>query len=487
MVAPSWNSFQKANASKEEENSVKQELTQEVPGELEDQKKPEPEQPQWGNFQTPMTYQGEPDPNADEGLFSTFVRGATRIASRGAEQLAGVYGNTEQFLKDTLTNMPKTGGILGWAVSELVGPENWKRIVQGNGQMLPTSKDFKKASQELTQGYTKPKTKGETELDEYAEDVFGTMPFSGGLAQTNFQRAANHLLIPAAANVSKKIVKDLGFGEDKANLAKVATWLPLLLANNVNGPAYASQLTNQGRQGYPQNLVTANTLRYENSLTRAERRMLHNDPGSELARQQIAGIRQDVANGQTSIQDLMTRYDAINRAKRSRGLFDLNRVDRNAAIRNINDVLGVVRNEIQTIGGANPRALQDWQNGIRAWGVIHQSRALTNWVESIAKGPYAKLAAAPAAALFGLGGVGAYHHPVVGITGTALAAAGYKTGQIMHRVIFDPRLRDYYFRAIGGAMEENLPVFINNYNKLNKELEKVQPKKKSAKKPEHAQ
>ena len=48
----------------------------------------------------------------------------------------------------------------------------------------------------------------------------------------------------------------------------------------------------------------------------------------------------------------------------------------------------------------------------------------------------------------------------------------------------DENLARYYWQSLEAATEQNLPTFINNYNKLNKKLEKLDSveKKASAKK-----
>ncbi len=482
MVTPSWGSFQKndqnPNRNEMEENE-EEELKEEVPGDIEDQEKPEGEKPDWGNFKSPNTYQGEPDPTEDESTFGYIARNAVRGASRIAEQVAGRFGNVEKFTKDMLANAPKSGGIIGWAVSELIGQENWEKLIRGEGkQLLPTSQQFKSASETISGGYTSPKTKGEKESDEFIEDVGSTLNRRGG---TPLQMTANHLLIPAAANVTKKVVNDLGFGEDKANLAKMAVWFPLSLATNVNGPQHASNLMNQGRNGFNPN-NRANVPFYEQELNRVSNRMLQGDPRSLLAQQQIAGVRSDIANGQTTMRDLMTRYDALNATKRDRGLFALNAGDRRAAIRNINEVRDVIRDQIETIGmNTNPQALEQWQNGVQAWATIHRSNALTNWVKETAKGPYAKILTGPAAALFGVGSLGAAKAPLLSAPASLAASGAYKTGQTLYRMWNDPRLANYYWNAVNAAMEENVPAFINNYQRLNKGLEKSVPSKPESK------
>ena len=478
MVAPSWDMFQ-SNTSLDKQQNPQSSISQ-------DEKKPEVEKPDWGNFQDPMSYQGKSDPTADESTIGYFARNAAALGSRVGEQILGRYGNVEKFAKDMLVKFPEAGGIVGWALSELIGKDKWERMVKGppgQEQMLPTSETLKKASQEITGGYTAPKTPGESKFQEKVEDIASTVTGRTIRNPTARNIGLNNILTPVAAGVTKDIVEDLGFGEDKANLAKLAVWLPLSLASNVNANTYASQLMNQGRQGFNPNLQV-NTPRYEGQLNRVSRNMLHADPGSALAQQQIAGIRNDMANGQTSIRDLLTRYDALNRAKRDRGLFALNAGDRRAAIRNINEVRDVVRGEIEHLGRNNPQALRDWQNGVQAWSTIHRSNAIRNWVESAANGPYSKMIAGPALGLFGITSLGATKAPL--LAGPLVAGSGtfYKTGQTLYRMWSDPNLNQYYWNAISAAQRENLPVFLSNYVKLNKKLEEsssLSPEHKSKK------
>jgi hypothetical protein len=508
MVTPAWGSFQKPNQMnvqlQDQLSEPEKEFDQELSGEMQDQEKPEAQKPQWGIFQSPTTYQGEPDPTEDEDLLGYTVRNLSTNASRLGEQYFGRFGNVEKMGKDILTNFPQSAGVIGWALSKLMGQENWEKLVKGpedqsmalglvgqylpdllggekeKHQIFPTSKKLKEFSERETGGYTKAKTKGEEKFQEFTEDVGATLSGSRIKNSSAKQIGINNILIPAAANVTKKIVEDFGFGQDKANMAKMAVWMPLTLAANVNASKYAANLTNQGRQGFSSNL-TANIPRYQNQINQVSRNMLQGDPRSALAQQQLAGINNDIASGQTSMQSLMTRYDAINAAKRDRGLFQLGKTDRDAAIYNINQVLGAVREEIEILGQSNPQALQSWQNGIQAFSTIHKSKAMTNWVESIAKGPYAKILSAPAAALFGVTSYGGLKSPLIAGPSSVAGPALYKVGQTIYRMWNDPNLADYYWKSISAALKEDVPAFINNFNKLNKNLEKSDSVKKKGK------
>lgn len=502
---PSWGQFQrpqkslanpnlplnrnKANPEEEEEKiplklrQEQEEFPKQQEEAFEQEEKPKPEQPQWGQFQTPTSYQGPVDEKEQESTFGYFLRNITANASRLGEQVLGKYGNIEKMGKDILVNAPKTGGILGWAISELVGPENWERMVKGEPgkeQILPTSESLKEASIKATKGYTEPKTPGEKKFQEFTEDVGATL--SGSRAATARNVAVNNLGIPAAANVVKRIVADNGFGEDKATIAKLGVWTALSLLGNVNGPRFASQLMNNGRNGIP-NTLPIDVVRLQNRLQTVSRspNLLIADPRTALARQEINAIQQDLANGQNSVRSLMTSYDGINAAKRNRGMFELNRNDQNFARRSIDEVRNAVRDEIMESGAQYPQALNNWRSGVQAWATIHQSRAITNWVQNLINGPYAKLISGPALGLFGISSYGVASSPALGIATAIAAPIIYKTGQVAHRVWSDPNLSRYYWNAILDAQNENLPAFLNNYNKLNKELKTGEKKTKSKK------
>lgn len=489
MVAPEWGSFQNPEQvnfrenNYQQEESQEQEFKEELPGEMRDEQEPEGEKPEWGDFQSPETYQGEPDPSEDEGILKFIGRNAFSNAARVVERIGGGVGDTEKFLKDVVANVPSKGGFLAEAISEYIGKDRWERMVRGmpgKEEIFPTSEHFKKGTETLTGNYTKPRSKNEASFQELSGDIGSAI--GGGASSYR-----NAILIPSAANAVKDIVEKLGFGEDLATKAKMAVWLPLSLANNVNGSRYASEQMNMGRQGIPAT-AQSRTPRLLQRLDDLERSpmMLSSDPRSDLARQQIHRVRTDIANGQTSVRSLMTAYDGVNATKRSRGLFDLGRTDRKFATNRINEVNRVLRDEIRESSKQFPEAFNSWEKGLTSWAVIHQSNAITNWVESIAKGPYAKLLTGPTAALFGIGAYGAKLKPAYAGGASATSAAGYKTGQVLYRMYQDPNLRRYYWNAIRASQMENLPVFIHNYQKLKKEVENSPVnKKEKAKKNDH--
>jgi hypothetical protein len=443
----------------------------------------------FSQFKTPSTYQGEPEPINEESTLSYLTRNVISNASRGVEILTGRYGDTEKFIKDTLTSYPMAGGLVGWGISSLVGPEHWENLVKGppgRRQTLPTSEDLQEISEDLTGGYTKPHSEGEEHFQRYFKDVAamftkrGRNPIQRTLPQRIGYGAFNKIVTPVVANATKDIVEGLGFGEDKGNIAKLITWVPLTLAGNVNARQYAAQLMNRGRNGIPAHLQY-NVPALLNRLDQVERQLLTSDPRTALARAQIPRIRNDIANGQTSGRSLMNMYDATNAAKRDAGLFQLNRADQRAARRAIDQVRDAVGDTIRDFQPQYPQAINDWQNGVMAFRTIHQSNAVSNYVQSLAKGPYAKLLSGPAAALFGIGSYGAYTAPTI-VSGSVAAAipAAHQTTKIIYRMSNNATLRDYYFRAFQNAGDQNKQAFIQNFSKFKTENERLEAMEEKA-------
>lgn len=411
----------------------------------------------WESYLSPETYQGSEKDADSEGILEMLKRNLFQHAARGTEQILGAPGNLESF--------GRIFSPINSALNALIGEPKGERTT-----VLPTSKEFREINKAITKGETEPKGKIESALSETTEDV--TSLLAGG-GRTGLIK---NLGIPFTANVAKQIVKEAGFSEDKANLTKAAIWLPLMLADSVNGRRYAANLMNAGRQVTPENLQF-DVPRLLNSLDNVLRHphMLSVDSRTNLARQTINRLRDDINNGLITQRGLMTAYDGINAAKRDASLFALGRTDLNYARRAIDRVRIAVRNEIQATGAQTPQAIQYWRNGVSAFATLHRSNAITNTVERWVKGPYGKLLYGPAAALFGAGALSTYASRMSKVPGLAkipAATAVYKSGQIAYRAWTNPILRRYYSAALQAAASENRQVFLSNFEKLNKALEK---------------
>lgn len=476
MVAPAqgWEQFQQMSPQQQE-------------GGDEAPPPPQAKSHSWGDFQTPSTYQGKPDPTEGENGFETIARNIYSNVARAKEAAGGSLGDLEKFIRKGIAKYPGIGGGVTKAIETLMGKERFQKMLtgeKGDFTFLPTTEQGRQMEEKITGQYTRPRTSKEAAFQRVSSDVGASVPYGAGGAHLPAARTLINVLgIPAAANAAHDVVKGLGFDETKATYAKLATWTALSLINNVSAPRFAADLMNEGRAGYGPN-VAANVNRYGNGLNHASRDFLQGDPRAAAAMQQVNGVRNDIATGQTTMCDLMRRYDAINAAKRDRGLFDLSRGDRRAAIRNINLVRDAVRAEIEHVGRINPQALHSWQEGVQAFAAIHRSNFISNTVGRLMNN---KMLAYPVSALF-LGGAGTALKASPLIAGTALAGAGIgaKAIQVGMRVWGDATLARYYWQAMAAAAAENGPVFIKNLEQLNSAYEKKYGKPSSPKKTERA-
>lgn len=465
MVTPNWEQFQQPADFAEKQQIPTDEENPTLKEEVEN--KP---QPTWNSFKSTETYQGPVDPTADESAFGYITRNLTANASRLVESSLGKYGDIEQAAKGFLTQNPWIAGPIGMAVSEWAGPDGWNRLVNGNGQQLaPTSRELQRASEELSGGYTKAKTPGEEKFQEFTKDV-GTL----GSARTGRVPTPRQAGLAGLANLGKRSVEGLGFGEDQANYAKMGIWTALSLLDKVNAPRYAAEMSNRARAAFNPNLQ-ANVPRYGASLQRHANNpsLLVSDPRTNIARGQINQLQQNIANGQNSIESLLTAYDGTNAAKRSSAMFELPMAsDKRFATNAVNGVLGVIRNEIQQVSAQQPGAFQQWTNSVASWRVIHESQRMNNWVQDLFKGTHAKLATSIAAPLFGAAAYGASQNPAIALTAAGAGFAANKLYEVSYRMLNDPNLREYYINALSAAAREDAPVFIKNFEKLNKAAEK---------------
>lgn len=462
MVTPSWGSNPTPESVKQE-NQPK-EFTPNFPPFLSNDSVNDNQsesKPSWGSNPTPFTYQGETEKTEEEGILAGLKRNLFQHSARGTEQILGAAGNLESLGR----NFEWVNSALNLLLGEPTKQKGGTRETQ-----LPTSKELRELNKNLTQGYSEPKGKVEEHAGELTEDVVSLLRGGGR------RSLAKNIGIPVAANAAKTAIKEFGFGDDKASVAKAAVWLPLMLMDSINAPRYASNLMNFARRNTPDTLQF-DVPRLQGSLNRIlnHPQMLHVDPRSAPARQVIANLQRDLDNGMNTQQALMTAYDGINAAKRHRSMFELGRNDLNFARRQLDRVRVAVGNEIRTTGRQfSPNVANAWQNGVSAWATVHQSQAISNQVERWVRGPYSKLLYGPASALFGVGAFSTYQSSksaLVPLSGAAALPTAYKAAQVAYRVYSNPVLRRYYTAALNAAANENRTVFINNFDKLNKALE----------------
>lgn len=418
----------------------------------------------------------------DESMAGYALRNAAGMASSAASGALGVPGEIVGAVR----------GVFDWLMDPIfegfVGKEkmNDLREVRDQGLKLPTSSDIKGAVDTATGGYTAPKTKSEGRAQTLASDL-GSVAASPGRAlvgkalgkaagKTMLGRAAaksaSVAFAPTVGNAAQIISEEiLGFSPEKSELVKAAVWMGADMAKLVSGKTHAASLCSDGRKGFTK-FDRANPSRYMKGLDEATKGMLLNDPRSSHAMSQINGIRNDYKLGNLTVNDLMTRYDAINAAKRDAGMFTLGQSDRKFATMQLDKVLDVVRKEIHEAGKSNPNALESWQKGMQAFAVIHQGEAAARFAERAISGHAGRINQGVAGLFLGGLGKAAHAHPAGAAVSAVALPAVYKTAQILHRVATNESLRKYYWESMKALVAQDSPSFLKNFNKLQEGYEK---------------
>lgn len=105
---------------------------------------------------------------------------------------------------------------------------------------------------------------------------------------------------------------------------------------------------------------------------------------------------------------------------------------------------------------------------IKRGGGIEQSKKASQFIKRTIKDYKLATSLAAAAGLLKLPGIGA-GTLVGGIT-------GLKSYELMHRILMNPTLRKHYFQSMVEASKESAPGVINNLQKMDKELKKMDEK-----------
>lgn len=423
-----------------------------------------------------------------EGDFDSEIeRHLARMTFTGLSALGSLPGEVREFAKSIHGQGINELNLLGKKIGlpELKEPEfggmsqavkdKWDPVLNAL-DIFPTYEQIKKYGEEKSAGYLSPKDESEKAFDETIRDV----------VNINFPmtRGANPLIktgIAIGANLAKQGSLLLGMDEDKADLLKMGTWTIGSLAGNMNARQFGIDQTRIGRQGIGNNAFNPHAL--EQDLDILQRGLLRGDPRSDPALKAIRDIRHQMRQGQTNVQDLIERYDALNAMKREKGMFEFGRVDRRVAERRLTRVQHAIRDQIEQ-HSADPHAFQQWRNGLEALAVVSQTENMTRWVDNLlSKGKYKDLANKAVYGLF-TGGAGAAGTAtalgfgsklLIGAPLAAGLAGAYKGIQVLQRVVQSPVLANYYRNAMQAIVRQDAPAFISNYNKLNKSYENQKP------------
>lgn len=379
------------------------------------------------------------------------------VLSHGARLLEGLGGSI--------------GGLLNALSGEAYFDDKGELLPEDKVKMLPNASELHEFTKEKTGKYLEPKSELSKNTQEAATDIGGSLPIPG-------LSAFAKLLIPAAGQSGKALVKHQGGTETQGDIAKLGIMGFLSLANIGNAPQMARRAYNEAMNMVPQGtLISAQpteralqTIRNQ-SWFRTGRTTAKGPAFDEINR-----IEATINNGAIDAHDAMQIRRDINEAKKKLGAFNYEPgIDKATARRHLDQVDNAMRDSLNQYGNTqNPRWLDQYNRANEAYAVTQRSRQIQ---DVIAANPYTKpLQSDMAKTLFHLGGASAISQAPAVLTAAAPVAGIAKGVQIMNRMIRSPLLRNYYIRVIAEASSGNIPAMQNAIHRFDMEAKKLEKK-----------
>lgn len=369
------------------------------------------------------------------------IRG--QLTSRGIESVLGLPGDLVNF----------AGGLFGYEPG------------------MPGSEKLREVSENLSQGYTKPKNKEEEDLGELFQDIS-----LFALPGAKHYSLARNIGIPLAANLAKEGIKYLDGDEKKQAAGKIGTMIVLDVLNHRSslGSAkeYASSLFKKADEAIPKGL-SIKSSNLEKSLDALEGAFKAGGerPSTGDALKKISEIRNEIKNGKIDLKDLVAYRPAINEWIDKYKGFDIQASPkiREKIIHNLNQVKGEVIKAAEEYGSKyNPEYLNLSKSANEAYAAYAQSNKIQNFIQKHAA---SKLKSTGAKAL--LGGSMIATPGVAGVVAGSAASVGAMGSYKLFKTILrakSPTLRNHYFNILEGAAKGNAAQVTKNAKALDKEL-----------------
>jgi hypothetical protein len=382
-------------------------------------------------------------------------RHVTRTASRVGETIAGLPGNMVKFSKFIGELLPEPPKFL----------QKDPNFIQKYGkkalEMIPTSEDLKKSSQDYFGLWTTPQGETEKMADEFVETFTNLMIPIG--QQQSFLRTA------AAAGggvVAKQAAKELGAPEWAQESLKFGTTLGISMFNPGGARQYSNNLYHLADQALPDHItVPGQNLLQE--LTHLQ---------TELARGggQHASSSGAVLNWVNRIIDHITTNNGR-----------LNVKEGQAFIRNINEAMGdpqmlrrarelfprvntMVRDTMEQVQATHPEYWNFFRNANESHGAIAQGTQLGHRVEQA-------IQKSPLKSNLGILMTSASYDPRLAV-GLGLGRAMIEATDILSQMYRSPVLRNYYLRMLQQAANNDKNGLINTVQAMDKAALKEEKK-----------
>lgn len=336
---------------------------------------------------------------------------------------------------------------------------------------LPTSKSLREKSEELSQGYTKPKNEFEERIGEVQQDIASFL-VPGSRQYSMFRNIG----IPIVANLAKEGVNIAG-SEKLGESAKVGLMIGLDLMSQRKGGAkkFAGSLFEQMDEKIPKgrSISTKNLIPNLNELEK-ELSQGGSKPSTVKALEKIKELKRDSEGGKIDLRNLAAYRPAINEAIDDLGGFEyiMKPKQKQKIINNLQKVKKeVIKSVEEYADNFDPELLKLSRNANEAWAVYENSNKIGKFLEKYfgkkALGLGVKTLLGIGAPSLGAGIFG------IGITAAAtpILASGYQGIKILNRVKNSPTLRKYYADVLKSALIGNVSQTSRSLKALDKELE----------------
>jgi len=410
---------------------------------------------------------------SEEGYAGTAARGLVRSAARFGEGALGAYGDAQNLRKNIENTIIEKGtsylpeqaqGLVSEALKGTVkGPVRYvqEKLID---EPFGSSDIFKQASDEISQGYTKPQGAIEKGIDEIFT-MAGNLAVGNptGAGQTFARKLFTDLGVSAVNKTAREGVKTYGGGE----IAQHATGLGAMILAGFLGRADPREIARGLYQQRDARITPNTTVPVGNLFT------------------DLMTIRNELSlGGQPSPAQaqLIGQIDTIMSKAQPGGVIPVQeltafQVQLNSLRQNYRDI-NFANYQIDPIRQANQRAIADGlahdpialnahREANEAYAAGAQANNMSQFVERwLPK----KLQNSAVIGLLGHGIDAAKIIPGVAALGTAASALW--AARIIRHVMQSPVLRREYGVLVRNISQENVPAAVNSATKLNKKLEK---------------
>lgn len=402
-----------------------------------------------------------PEENTGEYL----LRGTARTAARAAEAEIGIIDQLRELVEPKLS--PSEKDLFKQHLEKIHNKISLtdRPVNIGGKSLLERTKEAEKS---LAGEYLEPRNENEKEWDEFVSEATPLMTIPGSPEASALRNAARGLISAGFGHELKNFVKYSGGSEGLQEGAKLAGQIVASIYNPGGASRRAGQLYKESENAYP--LASgADARKLEMEMDKLIERMESGTsaPSEKAIADEARKIKDKIINGELTFREAIDANRSINEKSQA---FLYSTPDKAAQARARNLYKRIQHNLQDFIGQSEskfPEAYKKYMAANEMFGTVAQSRRITEFIgNKFRDHPLESIAAL----VFGLGKAGAKN----ALKGATLTLAGYpiyKSSQIAYRMMKSPELRNYYFRALRQATQQNGPELIKTLNSMKDKIE----------------